>query len=134
MALDRFIDDISVIAIEGCLIRRLPSLLTPNAVLELEPAEIKHLVGENDETALKRTKLIEKLKTLQKGLQDIKRFQRHRDATSATLQRTSQSSVLESHASEVTYPTPSTSVKDLETSDLREQGWEIPSSKRIYYA
>lgn len=79
MAFDRFIDDISVNAIEGCLISKLPLLITSNWVLELNEADTKALVGESEETALTRTKLDEKLGLLQKGLQDIKRFQTHRD-------------------------------------------------------
>ncbi|KFA51298.1 hypothetical protein S40293_04398 [Stachybotrys chartarum IBT 40293] len=129
VALDRFIDDISVIAVEGCLIRRLPSLLTPSTVLELESAEISHLVGENDETASRRTNLTNKLQTLQKGLQDIKRFQRHRGATAVLVQRTSRSPVPKSQASEEIVPTPPASAKDPETPDLQEQGWEVPVSQ-----
>jgi hypothetical protein len=84
LALERFVDDVSIIAVEKCFIDRLPSLLTPNRVLELQPAEIKRLVGESEETAIARKMVVDKLRTLEKGLQDIKCFQGHRSASSTT--------------------------------------------------
>jgi hypothetical protein len=83
LALERFVDDVSIIAVEKCFIDKLPSLLTPNRVLELHPDKIKNLVGESEETTIARTKVVEKLRTLERGLQDIKSFQGHRNASSA---------------------------------------------------
>jgi hypothetical protein len=78
VAFDRFVDDVSVLAIEECLISKLPDLLKPSRVHELGTEEIQRLVGESEETASSRTKLNEKRTLLQKGLQDLKRFQTHR--------------------------------------------------------
>jgi hypothetical protein len=76
---------VSIIAVEKCFIDRLPSLLTPNRVLELQPAEIKRLVGESEETATARTRVVNKLRTLERGLRDIRCFQEHRNASSTAL-------------------------------------------------
>ncbi|KAI9152287.1 Interferon-induced GTP-binding protein Mx [Paramyrothecium foliicola] len=81
VAMDRFVDDVSVIAIEGCLISQLPSLLTPNLVLDLEEAEVARLVGESEETVSQRQILDEKLKTLRNGLQSIKRLYSHQSGS-----------------------------------------------------
>lgn len=97
VAFDRFVDDVSAIAIEECLISKLPDLLKPGRVLELAPDEIQHLVGESEETASSRAKLNEKRDLLQKGLQDLKRFHTHRDRRTSTAPQTPKPSDLNGH-------------------------------------
>lgn len=121
MALDRFIDDISVIAVEDCLISRLPTLLTPSRVLDLAADDVTRLVGESDETAYTRRKLTEKLTTLQAGLKDIKRYERHGDRPHVASQGTtklSMTGVQSPRKAEKTAETPK--VSDSEEEALEE--------------
>lgn len=134
MAIDRFIDDISVIAVEICLIKKLPLLLTPNRVLELGAAEIKLLVGESEETAIDRKKLNEKLGLLQKGLQDIKRFKTHRDKQATASQTALQppSTIEEAEASDE--ETDSTQATPLEKEAEQEEApQEVFASSDQYF-
>lgn len=94
VAFDRFVDDVSALAIEECLIRKLPNLLKPSRVFELDQDEIQRLVGESEETASVRTKLSEKRTLLQKGLQDLKGFQTHRDRSVSSVPQTPKPSVV----------------------------------------
>lgn len=89
VALTRFIDDTSVVAIEDCLIDKLPDLFTPAVVLELGEEQITALVSESEKTAHKRESIGEKHQTLKNGLRDIKRLQRRRQGGSGSLQKPS---------------------------------------------
>lgn len=74
LARDRFIDDISVMAVERCLMSKLTGILTPIKAVELEDDELLRLVGESEESVDERLRLTEKLEILQNGLRDIKRL------------------------------------------------------------
>ncbi|KAH7324698.1 P-loop containing nucleoside triphosphate hydrolase protein [Stachybotrys elegans] len=81
VALARFIDDVSNIAIEGCLISKLPDLLTPNMIFDLDLEEVERLVGESPETAKERSQVREKLSILQDGLRKLQRLTRAKDVS-----------------------------------------------------
>ncbi|CAG9975170.1 unnamed protein product [Clonostachys byssicola] len=74
LARDRFIDDISVMAVERCLMSKLPGILTPIKAVELEDDELLRLVGESEESIDERLRLTEKLEILRNGLRDINRL------------------------------------------------------------
>lgn len=65
--MDRIIDDVSVLAIEDCLVSKLPLLFTPSMILDLDEGEVTSLAGESENTAAERTKIAEKLKILEFG-------------------------------------------------------------------
>jgi hypothetical protein len=68
----RFIDDISNLAIEDCLISKLPTLFRSNNVLEMSSEDISRLAGETRASSLERKRLEAKRKILQTGLQGMK--------------------------------------------------------------
>ncbi|KAI2613376.1 P-loop containing nucleoside triphosphate hydrolase protein [Hypoxylon sp. NC1633] len=74
VALKKFIDDISVNAIETCLIRRLPDVLSPNVVWDLDDEDVERLGSEDDGTVKERADLLKKLAVLEEGLRDLDAF------------------------------------------------------------
>lgn len=79
VAVNRFIDDVSNLAIEDCLIRKLPELFRSGNVMAMSSENISQLAGETMESAKERKRLEEKCRTLKSGLQDLKSLQKRRD-------------------------------------------------------
>jgi hypothetical protein len=50
----RFVDDVSVLAIEDCLISKLPTLFRSSNVLPMIEGDISHLAGETQESSIER--------------------------------------------------------------------------------
>ena len=73
----RYVDDISVLAIEQRLVQKLPSLFTPENVFNLAPEEIARLAAETGEAAAERGRCEEKLDVLTAALLDLKRLDKH---------------------------------------------------------
>ncbi|RYP49974.1 hypothetical protein DL768_004409 [Monosporascus sp. mg162] len=74
VALKKFIDDVSVNAIETCLIQRLPDVFSPGVVWDLSEEQIGQLGSEDDSTVKEREDLTKKLRILEKGLMDLDAF------------------------------------------------------------
>ncbi|SCO40148.1 related to Mx2 protein (GTPase protein) [Fusarium fujikuroi] len=77
VAVNRFIDDVSVLAIEDCLISKLPLLFTSSSVAEMSDEMLYLLAGENEEISAERKRLELKQGILEKGLQDLKSLYKH---------------------------------------------------------
>lgn len=77
--MNRFIDDVSVLAIEDCLIGRLSQLFRPRFILNMSPEDISRLAGETEESSLERDRLGQKRKILEMGLQGLKSLLKRRD-------------------------------------------------------
>jgi hypothetical protein len=71
VALNRFIDDVSVLGIENCLIGKVPELFRSTKILKLSPEDISRLAGETAESSVERDRLEEKREILNAGLQDL---------------------------------------------------------------
>lgn len=71
MALNRFIDDVSVLGIENCLVGKVPELFRSIKILDLGPEDISRLAGETEESSVERNRLEEKREILSAGLQEL---------------------------------------------------------------
>ena len=78
IALKKFIDDVSVNAVETCLIQCLPDVFSPQVVWDLSDEKIELLGSETDATIAERAGLTQKLKTLEKGLHGLDAFTANR--------------------------------------------------------
>ncbi|CAG8950637.1 hypothetical protein HYFRA_00002846 [Hymenoscyphus fraxineus] len=74
VALKKFVDDVSVNAVETCLIQRLPEVFSPGIIWELSDEDIELLGSEDDRTVNQRAELKKKLDILEKGLIDLDAF------------------------------------------------------------
>ncbi|KAK8138488.1 hypothetical protein PG984_001868 [Apiospora sp. TS-2023a] len=77
VALKRVVDDVAHLAVENCLISKLPGLFTPDSVAELTGEEIRQLAAESQDTMAEREALESKFDVLSKGLTGLKRLTRH---------------------------------------------------------
>jgi hypothetical protein len=64
-----------VLAVEACIIERLPTLFCPENVLDIEDAMIATLAAEDEESSAERSQCIEKLRVLETGLMELKSVQ-----------------------------------------------------------
>ncbi|KAI0376730.1 P-loop containing nucleoside triphosphate hydrolase protein [Hypomontagnella monticulosa] len=74
VALKKFTDDISVDAIESCLIQRLPEVFCPDVVWDLSDEAVEQLGSEDDSTVKERDELTKKLAALERGLAELDAF------------------------------------------------------------
>ncbi|KAL2210499.1 hypothetical protein CC79DRAFT_1269593 [Sarocladium strictum] len=78
IALDRFVDDMSTLAIEDCLISKLARLFRPTTIRNMDPEEISRLAGESAESTIDRDRLVQQFDTLREGLPILRSFQSRR--------------------------------------------------------
>ncbi|CAG9983838.1 unnamed protein product [Clonostachys byssicola] len=78
LARKKFIDDISMLAVEQCLIKKLPSLFPSEIILELQDDEVAQIATESDALSLERTWCRQKLATLEDDKVDLKQLDCHR--------------------------------------------------------
>ncbi|ROW08355.1 hypothetical protein VMCG_03240 [Cytospora schulzeri] len=81
VALKKFVDDVSVNAVETCLIQQLPDVFSPDIVWDLEDDQIDSLGSEDDNTIRDRAELQEKLRVLEDGLKDLDAFTSRPDSS-----------------------------------------------------
>jgi hypothetical protein len=77
VALKKIIDDFSVLAVEACLIQRLPTLFSPADIIELDDIAVAILASEDEESSAERARCDEKLKILLDGLNALQSVQEH---------------------------------------------------------
>ncbi|KAJ0107643.1 P-loop containing nucleoside triphosphate hydrolase protein [Diaporthe amygdali] len=86
VAVSRFIDDVSILAIEDCLISKLSTLFRSSNILKMSDQEVSHLAGETQESSLERRRLEEKRNILKTGLQSLKSLNKRRNILTPTEQ------------------------------------------------
>lgn len=83
VAVSRFIDDVSILAIEDCLISKLPTLFRSSNVLEMNDEDRSRLAGETQESSMERARLEAKRGILETGLQGLKSLHKRRNIITA---------------------------------------------------
>ncbi|KAI0478308.1 P-loop containing nucleoside triphosphate hydrolase protein [Xylaria cf. heliscus] len=76
VALKTVIDEVSVLAIEECLIQKLPQLLSPEIICNLTDEEVHLVAAESEISVAERQCLDEKLMVLQSGLAQLGKFKK----------------------------------------------------------
>ncbi|KAK7214780.1 hypothetical protein V2G26_002783 [Clonostachys chloroleuca] len=71
VALKKFVDDVSVLAIEQCLIQKLPSIFSSDVICDLTDEQVGMLAGESADMSIERSHMTEKRKLLQEGLTQL---------------------------------------------------------------
>lgn len=69
-----FTDNIINLAVESCLVRHLPTILTPTQVGEMDDEEIKQLANESEDTKSRRIQLSREVTILKQGLDKCRRW------------------------------------------------------------
>jgi hypothetical protein len=64
-----------VLAVEACLIEKLPTLFCPEDVLDVDDAMVALLAAEDEETSAERERYSEKLRVLENGLRELRTVQ-----------------------------------------------------------
>ncbi|XXH01461.1 hypothetical protein Hte_007821 [Hypoxylon texense] len=82
VALKEVVDDFSKLAIEACLISKLPGLFTPEIVYELSEDTVYRITAESPEKAEERKFLTEKMEILSSGMMELQRLSKHHQRAS----------------------------------------------------
>lgn len=71
-----FLDDIAILAVERCILKKIPELLTPKSIVSLNDGQISGIASETENSRNERTQSYRKLKVLTDAyriLQDLYR-------------------------------------------------------------
>lgn len=78
VAIKTFVDDFSVLAVEKCLVKQLPELLSPRTVVTLDDAAVTQIAAETEESQLERSRATSKLGLLASALVVLRSLDRHK--------------------------------------------------------
>ncbi|KJR84131.1 uncharacterized protein SPSK_09305 [Sporothrix schenckii 1099-18] len=78
VALKSFVDNVSVLVVEQCLLSKLTGLFTPDTIYAIADDDIRHLAGENPEATAERARLVEKKTCLEACENELRRLDKHR--------------------------------------------------------
>ncbi|QIX02444.1 hypothetical protein AMS68_007961 [Peltaster fructicola] len=91
VAMKKFVDDVSTLAIEECLMRELSRLFDPQIVFMLKEEELLQLTSESRDTRDERVRCSEKLTALESARTELRRLDRYRPEMSRNGVRSEQS-------------------------------------------
>ncbi|KAI1653438.1 hypothetical protein F4813DRAFT_399790 [Daldinia decipiens] len=77
VALKHIVDDFSTLAVEACLISKLPGLFTPEVVFEFSDDTVSRVAAESWETADERKFLTDKMNILSGGMTELQRLNKY---------------------------------------------------------
>ncbi|KAK4150063.1 hypothetical protein C8A00DRAFT_46461 [Chaetomidium leptoderma] len=77
VALKTLVDAVSTLAIERCLLQKLPSILSPDIVCELSDEEVERVAAESAESVAEREQAAEKLAVLENAMAELQRLRTH---------------------------------------------------------
>lgn len=75
MALKKIIDDFSVLAVEECLVQKLPTLFCSGDVIGIDDTKLAILASESEDASMERMSCNEKLRILTGGLKALQDVQ-----------------------------------------------------------
>lgn len=78
VALKTVVDEVSTLAVEQCLLEKLPSILSTDTVLNLTDEEVQRIAGESAESMEERAQATRKLAVLEEAMKELKRLKMHR--------------------------------------------------------
>jgi GTPase SAR1 family protein len=84
MARRTFTNNMANLAIEKCLVRHLPEILTPTRVGDMDDKELKEIAAESESVHTRRKQLEEEIATLREGLEKCKRWRPRPELTDST--------------------------------------------------
>ncbi|KAJ5367055.1 Dynamin [Penicillium brevicompactum] len=82
-AIDTFVDNVIILAVENCLLRKLEDIFTGKTVIAMEDHEIEKVAAEPPKTRYKRDRLEDEVSRLHEAMQSLKVFDRDDSMTRA---------------------------------------------------
>lgn len=76
VAMKKYVDYVSVLAIEQCLLQRLPGIFTTEGVVDMGDDEVQRIASESSDTAAERLAVKEKRQVLEVALVELKRLRK----------------------------------------------------------
>lgn len=71
VAMKKFVDDVCVLAVERCLVDRLPGIFSADVICDMADGDVSELAAESPEATAQRRFLTEKLSALEEGLSKL---------------------------------------------------------------
>ncbi|KAG5974698.1 hypothetical protein E4U55_008091 [Claviceps digitariae] len=78
VSLDKYIDDISALGVECCLIDKLRTVFEPSHIYRMDDTQLQDLAAENPAAAQERAKLMSKMELLQLALRELRNLTKYR--------------------------------------------------------
>jgi len=69
-----FTDNVPTLAIQAPIIREVPKILCPTAVMSMDADMVKHIAGETEEKILERSAILRRLSILEKGARICRQY------------------------------------------------------------
>ncbi|WEW59424.1 hypothetical protein PRK78_004896 [Emydomyces testavorans] len=74
VAMKMVVDNFAVLAIERCILEKLPNIFTPEVVLNLNEKTLQNIAAETEESKIERSRNLAKLESLRSGLHILTRL------------------------------------------------------------
>lgn len=74
VAINLFTDNVPNLAIQAQIIREVPKIFCPTAVVSMDPDIVKKMAGETEEKSLEREAILQRLSILEKGFRICKQY------------------------------------------------------------